>query len=117
MTLTTTDRREGSLEAPQRHPLDWKSPAFHDESALFEENTVLLAPGDTVLMMSDGFPERLNNDDEMLGYDKAEEAFGEAASTSPRAIIDRLVAAGERWANGQPARDDMTFVVMKRREL
>ncbi|BCO31356.1 ferredoxin [Thiohalobacter sp. COW1] len=29
--------REGSLEAPQRHPLDWKSEEFHDESALFSE--------------------------------------------------------------------------------
>ena len=36
-TPTPVDRREGSLEAPQRHPLDWKSPEFHDESALFKE--------------------------------------------------------------------------------
>ena len=36
-TPTSTARREGSLDAPQRHPLDWKSPEFHDESVLFEE--------------------------------------------------------------------------------
>jgi Fe-S oxidoreductase len=29
--------REGSLEAPTRHPLDWRSPAFHDEAALEKE--------------------------------------------------------------------------------
>ncbi len=29
--------REGSLEAPTRHPLDWKSPGFWDEEALFKE--------------------------------------------------------------------------------
>ena len=29
--------REGSLEAPTRHPLDWKSPAFHDENACLDE--------------------------------------------------------------------------------
>jgi glycerol-3-phosphate dehydrogenase subunit C len=29
--------REGSLEAPTRHPLDWKSPAFYDETALTRE--------------------------------------------------------------------------------
>lgn len=29
--------REGSLEAPTRHPVDWKNPAFYDQSALFEE--------------------------------------------------------------------------------
>ena len=30
-------RREGSLEAPTRHPLDWQSEEFYDEAPLFEE--------------------------------------------------------------------------------
>ena len=29
--------REGSLEAPTRHPLDWKSESFWDEGALDKE--------------------------------------------------------------------------------
>ncbi|MDH4094865.1 MAG: heterodisulfide reductase-related iron-sulfur binding cluster [Betaproteobacteria bacterium] len=29
--------REGSLEAPTRHPLDWKSPEFYDEAKLDKE--------------------------------------------------------------------------------
>ncbi|MGD8546613.1 MAG: heterodisulfide reductase-related iron-sulfur binding cluster [Thiohalophilus sp.] len=29
--------REGSLEAPTRHPLDWQSESFYDEEALYEE--------------------------------------------------------------------------------
>jgi len=29
--------REGNLEAPTRHPLDWKNAAFYDESAAFAE--------------------------------------------------------------------------------
>ena len=29
--------REGNLEAPTRHPLDWQNPAFYDESACFTE--------------------------------------------------------------------------------
>jgi Fe-S oxidoreductase len=32
-----SDRREGSLEAPTRHPLDWKSDEFYEEPALFAE--------------------------------------------------------------------------------
>jgi len=31
------DNREGSLEAPTRHPLDWQSGEFYDEPKLFEE--------------------------------------------------------------------------------
>ena len=33
----TDTRREGSLEAPTRHPLDWRSEQFYDDNALFEE--------------------------------------------------------------------------------
>ena len=29
--------REGNLEAPTRHPLDWKNPDFYDEASLFKE--------------------------------------------------------------------------------
>ena len=32
-----TPRREGSLEAPTRHPVAWKSPEFWDEEKLFGE--------------------------------------------------------------------------------
>ncbi len=34
---TPTDKREGSLEAPTRHPIDWQSDAFYDENALMAE--------------------------------------------------------------------------------
>jgi Fe-S oxidoreductase len=30
-------RREGSLEAPTRHPLDWRSDEFYDDKVLFDE--------------------------------------------------------------------------------
>lgn len=33
----TESRREGSLEAPTRHPIDWKSDDFYDEPSLFTE--------------------------------------------------------------------------------
>src|SRR5512147_3187282 len=29
--------REGNLEAPTRHPLDWKNPDFYDEASAFAE--------------------------------------------------------------------------------
>jgi glycerol-3-phosphate dehydrogenase subunit C len=32
-----TGAREGNLEAPTRHPLDWKSAEFYDEASLYKE--------------------------------------------------------------------------------
>src|SRR5690606_38842011 len=34
---TTMSVREGSLEAPTRHPIDWKDPGFRDENAALDE--------------------------------------------------------------------------------
>ncbi|MBI3899197.1 MAG: Fe-S oxidoreductase [Gammaproteobacteria bacterium] len=34
---TPTEQREGSLEAPTRHPLDWQNPDFYSEASLFKE--------------------------------------------------------------------------------
>lgn len=31
------ERREGSLEAPQRHPINWQDAEFYDEQSLFKE--------------------------------------------------------------------------------
>jgi glycerol-3-phosphate dehydrogenase subunit C len=35
--LPTDTGREGSLEAPTRHPIDWRNPAYFDESELVKE--------------------------------------------------------------------------------
>lgn len=35
--MADSEVREGSLEAPTRHPIDWKSPAFYDRQALDNE--------------------------------------------------------------------------------
>jgi Fe-S oxidoreductase len=37
MSPPTEGQREGSLEAPTRHPLDWRSPSFYDAAALAAE--------------------------------------------------------------------------------
>ena len=37
MKPTPDSAREGSLEAPTRHSIDWRAPEFYDESALYRE--------------------------------------------------------------------------------
>ena len=32
--MATETKREGNLEAPTRHPIDWKSPEYYDEEKL-----------------------------------------------------------------------------------
>jgi serine phosphatase RsbU (regulator of sigma subunit) len=72
-----------------------------------------LNPGDTLVLMSDGLPERFNQAGEIMDYPGARKLVEEVAHASPQAIIDYLVAAGEKWANGRAQEDDVTFVVVK----
>ncbi|MEM9998649.1 MAG: PP2C family protein-serine/threonine phosphatase, partial [Bacteroidota bacterium] len=72
---------------------------------------VPLGVGDTLLLMSDGFPELFDADHAMLGYDRAIEVFTEVADQSPNAILAHLRAAVDAWTGGGPPDDDITFVV------
>ncbi len=78
-----------------------------------QEVSYHLQSGDTVLLMSDGLPEMLNPENEMLDYPKTKELFEEVADQSPEAIIDHIFKAGTSWADGEPQADDVTLVVIK----
>jgi serine phosphatase RsbU (regulator of sigma subunit) len=69
--------------------------------------------GDTILMMSDGFPELMNDDKEMLGYKRTRNLFEELAGYTPEEIIKKLKDAGSDWVNDKEPDDDVTFVVIK----
>lgn len=79
----------------------------------YQQQETSLAPGDTIVLMSDGFAERFNPQGEMLDYAKAKEVLAEVATRSPQEIIDRFVEVGEEWAASRPQDDDVTFVVLK----
>jgi serine phosphatase RsbU (regulator of sigma subunit) len=82
----------------------------------YQQRELDLAEGDTVVLMSDGLPERFNERGEIFDYAQARRALEEVAQRSPQEIIDHFVRAGEAWAEGRPLDDDMTFVVLKKRD-
>ena len=79
----------------------------------FVRNVKAFRPDDVVMLMSDGFPERFNADNEMFGYEKAHAVLIAAAKLAPQAIIEHFVRVGDQWAAGHPQDDDVTFVALK----
>jgi serine phosphatase RsbU (regulator of sigma subunit) len=79
----------------------------------YAEKETSLYPDDTVLMMSDGFSELFNHKRELIGPARVKELFAETADQSPNVIIDHLTNEGDKWRNGEPVHDDITFVVLK----
>ena len=72
-----------------------------------------LFTGDTILLVSDGFPELNNKHNEMFGYKRAKNSFEEVAEKIPEEIISYLKSEGNRWTDNKEPDDDVTFVVIK----
>jgi serine phosphatase RsbU (regulator of sigma subunit) len=79
----------------------------------YELKEMELFSGDTILLMSDGFPELQNQQNEMFGYKRAKNSFEEVAEKDPERIITYLKEAGSMWTNDKEPDDDVTFVVIK----
>lgn len=75
-----------------------------------------LGPGDALLLMSDGLPELFSEWREQFDTERVKTTFAGAADRSPEEIIRCLKEAAVRWRGERPARDDMTFVVVKVKE-
>lgn len=86
------------------------------ESYSYQTRELELSTGDVIVLMTDGFPERLNERGEILDYTRAKEILVDAAAGTPSEIIRHFVAIGDEWGGLKPQHDDMTFVVMKVRE-
>jgi serine phosphatase RsbU (regulator of sigma subunit) len=79
----------------------------------YSQRSLSLEAGDTVLFMSDGFPELVNDCGEPLGYDRAMDHFAAVVDASPAEIITALEAFADRWRGDRPQGDDITFVVLR----
>ncbi len=85
-------------------------------SGFYQKKIINLSAGDSLILMTDGFPEQFNDVGEELGYDKIENIFAKVAHRSPVEIIKKFNKIAVSWANGNPQRDDMTFLAVKMKE-
>ena len=79
----------------------------------YQQKEILLSEGDSVVLMTDGYPEMFNDKQETLSYPRVKEIVRETGDKSPQEIIDHLLERGEEWADGTAQQDDVTFVVLK----
>jgi serine phosphatase RsbU (regulator of sigma subunit) len=80
----------------------------------YPQTSVSLQPGDTVLFLSDGFPELMNDAAQQLGYTGALDAFATAAkAASAQDVIASLENVARQWHGEAPPNDDVTFVVVR----
>jgi len=79
----------------------------------YEEVRFSLARGDKVLLLSDGYLEQMNADEDMLDDGRCRRYFAEAADRAPNDIIQHLLRRFDAWRGDSPQDDDVTLVVLE----
>lgn len=84
------------------------------ESFPYDEETVGLAPGDMLVIYSDGIPEAMNANQEMYSDKKLGQSLQEKQHLPSAEIIDTIFEEVRTHAGNFPQSDDMTMIVVKR---
>lgn len=86
-----------------------------DEDAEYDDVALQLAPGDTLLVYTDGVLEAENASRELFGDARLENLMREHGALPAEALLQRLTQEVEQFCAGAPATDDLTALVVRRR--
>ncbi len=105
-------RSTGAIEEMQLRGM----PLGAMKNAPYGLQEITMESGDTLLLLTDGLPEQKNASGEMFEYARVQQTLALACPGAPRAVIDQLVRAGEAWMDGVPLDDDITLLVIQKKE-
>jgi sigma-B regulation protein RsbU (phosphoserine phosphatase) len=81
--------------------------------AKYESASVALAPGDWLVIFTDGLVEAVNASHEEYGEAKLLLLLENAGSTSPQELLNRLMAGLDLFVGNTPQHDDVTCMLLK----
>jgi sigma-B regulation protein RsbU (phosphoserine phosphatase) len=90
-------------------------PAGLFEGLPYEEGTLMLDPGDQVVVFSDGVSEALNVGQEEFGEERIIAVASRLVQHDASDILNELVSSVRGFAAGAPQHDDVTALVVRYR--
>jgi phosphoserine phosphatase RsbU/P len=81
--------------------------------AKYESASVTLAPGDWLIIFTDGLPEAENAREEEYGETRLLAAIAAGAATAPSELLKRLMAEVDLFVGSTPQHDDVTCLLVK----
>jgi sigma-B regulation protein RsbU (phosphoserine phosphatase) len=85
-----------------------------DHESEYTEIGATIAPGETIVLYTDGVIEATNNAEELFGYERLEQLLQRHERLRPRALMAILLQEVRAWSEGRQS-DDVTVVVIRRR--
>lgn len=101
--------RDGSIRRLEKGGL----PLGMFEKAAYEEEEAMLAPGDTLVLFSDGLSEAANALDEEFGEDRLGESVAAERHLDPDALLETLLTRVRTFVGDCAQADDMTALVIR----
>ena len=83
----------------------------------YEEAGISLQPGDVLVAFTDGVPEAQNAAEEEFGDARLKELLAQIAHLDAQEIAARLLAELKAWIQDASQYDDLTFIVLKVRDV
>ncbi len=80
----------------------------------YTQESIAFAPGDTLVLYTDGISEAMNARKELLGDDRLREICAEQRGMSAMTVREAILDAVMKHQGGEPAADDMTVLVIRR---
>jgi serine phosphatase RsbU (regulator of sigma subunit) len=98
----------GELEALS----SWGFPLGVRRRDPFREHVVVFAPGDRLILYSDGLIEALDDDGNPFGFDRFEQVLRDCGARSAEEIKNALLKSIRKFTRNRPPEDDQTLVVV-----
>ena len=80
----------------------------------YQQRTVTVAPGEALVLYTDGVTEAMNGDDEEFGVERLQDIFKESDPHGPHAITRLIFDAVDTFAGDTPQSDDVTCLTLCR---
>src|ERR1700692_1477622 len=84
--------------------------------ATYESASVALAPGDWLIIFTDGLVEAVNANDDEFDEPRLLSALVAGVSTTPKELLERLMANLDLFVGSTPQHDDVTCLLVKAEE-
>ncbi len=80
----------------------------------YMENNIDVAPGDSVIFVTDGVTEAMNVQQEPMGIGRVREHFAKSPPTDPESTANAVIGVIKEFAGSAPQHDDITCLVLRR---
>ena len=126
--MNAKDKTLSLCSAGQTQPIHWSSetgetrlvetlgdtfPLGILEEVEYQETRLELAPGDMIVLYTDGIVEAMNEQEEMYGFDRLLEVVKEARGITADLLLKKILYKTNEFAGEAAQHDDLTVIVLR----